>query len=384
MKYAQWVSKPINLLITLLLAIFTIEMLAMFLVFILMENIKVSHQLAAFLDASMLTLISAPLIWLLIMRPISQHLKRVNNELQNSLIASQVNAEVMKTTGIGILITNAESKILSINPGFTRLTGMSIEDVLGKTPSILNSGRHDKDFYKKMWQTIQQKGNWHGEVYNKRRNGDIYLESLSITQVKNEQGQVTNYIGVFQDITADRAYREKLIDKARFDILTKIYNREAFIDHLEKLLARARREQSSVMVLFIDLDKFKPINDNYGHETGDELLKHTANTLKNSFRETDLISRFGGDEFVLAIPLKDKHPKHETTLIPIEKIMGALAKKTSINQHELSIQVSIGVSIAPHDSTNIDELIRMADKAMYTAKQQDKNSYFFWHHFKKK
>lgn len=378
MIYTHWISKPRNMFLVLLFIIFALEIFVMHFALLFYPGKSASIWLITCIDAALLTLFSAPLIWLSIINPVTRFQSNTNKELQKSLLANKINAEVMKATGIGILITDEKNKILSVNPGFTRLTGISEKEAIGKTPAILHSGRHGKEFYQTMWQSIQDTGSWEGELYNKKIDGNVYLESLHITQVKSAKGKVTNYIGVFQDITADKAYKDQLIDKARFDALTGIYNRLAFTDHINQLLAQAKRDNKKIVVLFVDLDKFKKINDSYGHETGDKLLKHTANTLKENLRATDIISRFGGDEFVIASTIENTENSQDNALILVKKIIHLLSQPTEINSQTFTIQLSIGISIAPDNASDIDELIRMADKAMYLAKLENTSSYVFW------
>lgn len=376
MKYRQWIKKPTSLLMILLLIVFSVESLVMYFLLLLPANL--SSWEAMILDAGSLTILSAPLIWLLIIRPISQDFKADNEELNKMLVKTKINAEVMKTTGVGILISDAKNRVISVNPGFCALTGLTEKDILGKKPNILHSGKQSKEFYKRMWISILETGSWEGEIYNKRADGSTYLELLRITQVKNSAGEVTNYIGIFQDITAENAYKNNLIKKTYFDSLTGIYNRPTFEEHLKQLLAQSRRNKNQVFVFFMDLDKFKIINDSYGHEVGDKLLQHVANCLKNSFRQNDVVARFGGDEFVMASSHEEGATGNESVTKVLDKIIAIIEKPIQINTHTISAHISIGVSCSPKDSDNIDELIRMADKAMYHAKFDTKSSVVFW------
>jgi diguanylate cyclase (GGDEF)-like protein/PAS domain S-box-containing protein len=378
MKYNQWVNKPINTTLLILAIIFTMETIVMNI--ILSLNLDVADSIESIIDAGLLTLTSAPLILLLIVRPITNRLKKDNKTLSKTLLATNINAEVMKTTGIGILITDAKTKIVSINPGLSRLTGLSEEELLGETPRVLHSGKQDKAFYQQMWQSILKTGSWQGELYNKRKDGSIYLQSSSITEVRDEskENKVTNYIGIVQDITAEKILKDELIKKARFDALTGISNRTAFEDGLSNAIAQVNRHKKQLAVFFLDVDNFKEVNDTHGHGTGDKLLQHIANVLKSLIRGVDLVSRFGGDEFALVFVYEQSRDFDKTASLLAEKIIKHLGEPITINNHVFATQVSIGISLAPQDSLNQEQLIKLADKAMYKAKLKDKSAYVFW------
>lgn len=287
----------------------------------------------------------------------------------------------MQSSNIGILITDADANILSVNPGYTRLTGLSAADSIGKKPSILHSGKQDKVFYKQMWASIKATGSWNGELYNKKQDGTTYLESLCISKILDDEGNITNYLGVFQDVTAEQAYTKHLIKKALFDDLTGIYTRSAFDNQAEKLLALARRENKEVAFLFVDLNKFKNINDQYGHKAGDHVLIHTSHCLKNTIRESDLVSRFGGDEFIVALYQTGSQKLIQKNIEEIiGKVIGAINQPLKLSNAIVTPQVSIGVTVFPKSAISLNELIKKADQAMYKAKQlsSEKSNYSFW------
>ena len=183
----------------------------------------------------------------------------------------------------GIIVTDTQRTMLRVNHAFTQISGYAVDEVIGKTPRMLQSGRHDADFYAAMWATIQLEGVWHGEIWNRRKNGEIYPEQITITAVKGSTGPVTHYVAVLRDITERKQLEKEVAQLAFFDTLTQLPNRRLFNDRLTQSLARAQREQSSLALMFIDLDKFKPINDTYGHETGDFVLQAVARRIESVF-----------------------------------------------------------------------------------------------------
>ena len=279
---------------------------------------------------------------------------------------------VIENTPEGVLITDAAQRVISVNPAFVRNTGYSIEEIVGQNPSILSSGRHDRAFYQRMWSTIEDKGSWQGEIWNRRKNGDIYVEWLSVVAIRNAAGTVSHYAGLFSDITTQEHVRDRLHNLAYYDALTDLPNRELFNDRLENALAQARREGRQVGVMFLDLDRFKQINDSLGHAVGDELLKAVADILLSCVRESDTVARLGGDEFTIlmaGVTLED-----DVTLVA-HQIVAALACPLTFAGHELRTSASIGTAIFPSDGSDAETLLRNADVAMYTAKQAGRNMF---------
>ena len=201
----------------------------------------------------------------------------------------------------GMFVCDADNKIISINPAFTTITGYTIHDVASNPPKLLSSGRHGREFYKEMWATIEQEGQWQGEIWNKRKNGEEFAERLIINRVDGDDGSVDHYIALFLDITDQKIADEQIFRNAYYDQLTGLPNRALFSDRFNQAIARSRRTNHQLAICFIDLDNFKPINDTYGHEVGDRVLVETAHRLKKSLREEDTVSRLGGDEFVLLL-----------------------------------------------------------------------------------
>lgn len=274
----------------------------------------------------------------------------------------------------GVIITDENQKILTVNDSFTKVTGYAQEDAVGKTPAILNSGRHNPEFYKEMWESLQSRGWWQGEIWNRRKNGELYLEWLSINTVRDKDGKIINYIGMFSDITLIMESRRRMEYLATHDELTKLPNRSIFNEHLKLALARSTRAGIQLALLFVDLDNFKFINDMLGHEEGDELLKQVAKRLKGCMREMDIIARLGGDEFVILIEIEDRN----SARVMAKRILKAFTTGFLLKDQEFVITPSIGISLFPDDSTDPKILMSHADTAMYRAKENGKNTYLFF------
>ncbi len=272
----------------------------------------------------------------------------------------------------GITLTDKKGNILEVNPAFTRITGFEQEEVLGRNLSILKSGRHDNEFYQSMWKSINETGNWRGEIWNRNKYGEIYPEILSITAVQNKQREVTNYVAVFSDISQIKE-QEKLLQKmAYYDALTDLPNRVLFTDRIQQAISQTRRSKTFMAVCFLDLDGFKPINDSFGHEAGDKLLIELANRFKEELRGGDTVARLGGDEFVfLNIGLE----KIEEYNFIVQRLMHNISKNIIIKNETINISASIGVTIYPNDNSDADTLLRHADQAMYLAKQKGKDCF---------
>lgn len=282
--------------------------------------------------------------------------------------------KIFNTMQEGLMITDSHNIIKVINPAFTKVTGYSAEEVIGKTPQILKSGRHTEEFYKQMWKALSSTGHWTGEIWNRRKNGEIYPEWISISSIRDESDTITHYVATFSDISTLKISESKLQHLANHDALTGLPNRILFYDRFKMAAASAEREQTFLAVLFLDLDRFKPVNDTYGHYTGDLLLQAVAERLQGCVREEDTISRVGGDEFlVLLTGLK----KYRDAARGAEKIINILRQPFMIEQKSLHIGLSIGISIYPLDGVDVRELIRKADTAMYIAKTRGGNCYNF-------
>ncbi len=272
----------------------------------------------------------------------------------------------------GITIVDNKSNIVDVNPAFCEITGYSKEEVIGKNPRILSSGKQSPKFYQDMWQQINEQGYWQGEICNCNKQGEIYPELLTISTLKDEFGNIENYVAIFTDITRMKNQQEQLSLMAHYDVLTGLPNRALFTDRFAQAIAHSNRTKLQLAVCFLDLDNFKPINDNYGHEAGDLLLKEVAKRITANIREVDTVARQGGDEFTLLINDIKSFAECEQTL---QRIHFALAEPYVINGNSHHITASSGVTLYPSDDGDIDTLLRHADQAMYKAKLAGKQSY---------
>lgn len=306
-------------------------------------------------------------------------LREALKEREHSLAISQqhqrLTTKVFESTFEGIMVTNAENVIESVNPAFTQITGFKAHEVIGKTPVILSSGKHDESFYRKMREDIGVIGHWQGEIWNRRRNGELYLEWLTINTVRNDDGQVVNYVAVFSDITKRKAAEEQMLFLAHHDGLTSLPNRGLFVERLRHAIAHAHRNREKVAVMFLDLDKFKQINDTLGHHVGDQLLQVVAQRLTTCVREDDTVARLGGDEFTVIL-----ESIANTGDVPhvAQKIIDSLSRPMLLDGHEITVTVSVGISLYPADSEQSDDLIKYADTAMYLAKKGGRNNFQFF------
>jgi diguanylate cyclase (GGDEF)-like protein/PAS domain S-box-containing protein len=287
---------------------------------------------------------------------------------------SDLLTRVFQTLAEGILITDAKANIIWANGTFLNSSGYSESEVLGKNPNLLKSNRHDKAFYDAMWRSITTSGHWQGEIWNRRKSGELFLESLSISVLEDEAGGVTHYIGVYSDISAQKQREAQLHFLATHDPLTELPNRTLFRDRLNQAILRAQRSQRLVAVLFIDLDNFKAVNDTYGHDKGDRVLQAVARRLSGCIRQSDTIARSGGDEFTGLI--EDLTNLYGAVTVA-ENILAVLSKPFRLEQEEFYITASVGISIYPIDGSSGDVLIQKSDVAMYRAKSLGKNDYQF-------
>ena len=275
----------------------------------------------------------------------------------------------------GIMIIDSLKKIITVNPMFSEITGYSREEIIGKTPSIFDSDKHSAAFYAEIWHTVLSDGHWQGEVWNRRKNGKIYAELLSITSLLDETGQAHHYVCLFSDITYTKEQQKSLEMMAHYDVLTQLPNRALFADRFEKSIAHSKRNDTLLAVCFLDLDNFKPINDNYGHDIGDKILIEVAARLKLALREEDTVSRQGGDEFALLLSDFKSFDHCEALL---QRIHHSLAEPYFIGEEAHHISASSGTTIYPIDDGDIDTLVRHADQAMYQSKLAGKNNYRFF------
>lgn len=284
-------------------------------------------------------------------------------------------AKVLENTPEGVMVTDTDLTIISVNPAFTKTTGYREDEALGHTPRLLHSGRHDSNFYKIMWQSLKGSGRWQGEIWNRRKDGDIYPEWLNICAIHDAAGHTEHYAGIFSDLSSQEHIRKRLHDLAYNDALTGLPNRELFNDRLNNSLIQAQRSGKSMALLFLDLDRFKMINDTLGHSTGDELLIGVAKQLATCVRKSDTVARLGGDEFTLI--LNETNQPADAAQVA-EKIIALFSQPIRLADKELFITASIGISHYPLDGNNSETLIKNADTAMYCAKEAGRNNYRFY------
>ncbi len=304
-------------------------------------------------------------------RDITEH-KRTEQELR--IAATAIEAQE------GIMVTDANNVILRVNQSFTRLTGYSAEEAIGQTPAMLHSGRQDPKFYRQMWETLTRDHYWQGEIWNRRKNGEVYPEWLSITSVINAEGQITNYIGSFSDITRRKAAENKIEQLAFYDPLTGLPNRRLLHDRLQHSFATSARHHKQGALLFIDLDNFKTLNDTKGHNIGDLLLIEVAKRLQACVRKEDTAARLGGDEFIIILEelSEDTQKAAAQTEAVGEKILAAISQPYLLEGYEYHNSASIGISLFRNHETTADELLKRADAAMYQAKNAGHNTLRFY------
>ncbi|ART81077.1 diguanylate cyclase [Oceanisphaera avium] len=292
--------------------------------------------------------------------------------LRHPQLNLQLAERVIAASLEGVIITNARGNIEFVNPAFTYTTGYTAEEVVGKTPAILSSGRHDDNFYKNMWKVLAERGYWRGEIWNRRKSGQLYLELLTITSIENEVGNISHFAAIFSDITHIRENEERVRKLAYYDTLTQLPNRRLLEDRLEQALRHAHRHQQLLAVLFIDLDHFKQVNDSLGHSAGDELLLEVSKRMTARLRESDILARFGGDEFIVLLP--NISGIEEVTAIA-RRLIEAVGQPIILNQRSFRVGCSLGISFYPDDASDAHQLIQHADAAMYRAKLEGRNSY---------
>ncbi len=296
-------------------------------------------------------------------------------ELKQAEAELRITASVFDNSQEAIAITDADNVIIDVNPAFTHITGYNRDEVLGKNPGILNSGRQDKAFYAAMWQSLQEKKAWRGEIWNRRKSGEVYAELLSISVICDDAGKVQRHVAVFSDITYFKEHEAELSHVANYDALTGIPNRRLLADRLRQAIAHAQRNGTLLAICYIDLDGFKEVNDQFGHGAGDELLVDITRRLQEVSRAGDTLARLGGDEFVVL--LNDLTFESEC-FQALERMMQTIATPMTIGGNPVAVSASIGVTFYPADNEDGDTLLRHADQAMYAAKQTGKNRYHIY------
>ncbi|WP_151900065.1 diguanylate cyclase domain-containing protein [Sulfurimonas hydrogeniphila] len=275
-----------------------------------------------------------------------------------------------------IVITDKNGVVLEVNKSFTRITGYKANEIIGQTTKLLKSGKHSKEFYANMWHQLLSSGQWKGDIYNKRKNGEIYPERLSITAIKDKNGEIINFIAQFYDISDLRNAQEEAQYQANHDFLTGLMNRKALLQRLHEENAKAIRHSFIHAFLFIDLDNFKQVNDTYGHHVGDELLIQVSHRMRSILREEDILARISGDEFAIILVniAETKEAAKAYAQKKCHSIIEALSRTFVIEGNEIHIGASIGIKIFPDEKHNIENIMNDADKAMYVAKKNGKNS----------
>ncbi|MGN7613461.1 EAL domain-containing protein [Magnetococcales bacterium HHB-1] len=283
-------------------------------------------------------------------------------------------AKVFDNTSEAIVVTDHNNNFVNVNPAFTKQTGYQKHEVLGKNPSIHASGKHSAEFFKAMWQDLNSKGQWQGEIWDRKKWGEVYPKQLTINVIRNQKNQIVNYVGIFSDISKEKAAEEELKRLAFYDTLTKLPNRSLFVERLEQSLASHERSGKQIAVLFIDLDHFKQINDSQGHTIGDQVLAKIATWLKKTLRRTDTVARWGGDEFIICLTQMER-PEQVSHVA--EKILEGISQPFKYQEHEITLTASIGIALSPEDGMDVDSLIKHADIAMYHAKKRRGGYRFF-------
>ncbi len=298
--------------------------------------------------------------------------KRAEEELRIAAVAFEAQE--------GIMITNADRVILRVNRAFSEITGYSVEELVGRTPYLFQSGRHKADFYADMWESINRTGSWHGEIWDQRKNGEIFPKWVTITAVKDNAGTVTHYVGLHTDISERKASEEEIKQLAYYDPLTSLPNRRLLLDRLQQALAASARSEKYGALLFIDLDNFKALNDNLGHDMGDILLQQAAQRLIGCVREGDTVSRQGGDEFVIMLEELSEDTEEAAAKAKTigEKIIASLNQAYQLTCHEYQNTPSIGITLFVNHHHTIRALLKRADIAMYEAKAAGRNTLRFF------
>ncbi|WP_131112299.1 putative bifunctional diguanylate cyclase/phosphodiesterase [Sulfuricystis thermophila] len=308
-------------------------------------------------------------------RALNEERERLIGNLRCELENRKIAAAVFDATAEGIMVTDAQGRILLVNAAFCRTTGYAEEEAIGQTPALLKSGRHDAAFYAAMWREIDESGSWEGEIWNRRKSGEIYPEWLHIDVVRDEQGAPRYYVGVFADIGTHKELRAQLMHLAYHDALTGLPNRRLLLDRLGQAIARAQRNDTEVGVLFLDLDRFKDINDTHGHGIGDRILVEAARRLTGLVRANDTVARLGGDEFAVIV----EDIEDEASLVDIaEKLLSAFTEPFTVDAREFFLAASVGIARYPGDGDTVETLLMNADTAMYGAKQQGRSCYKFF------
>jgi len=298
-------------------------------------------------------------------------------DLKSAAYELRLAETVFNESSQSIIITDKDAKILRVNPSFTRLTGYTEAEVRDKNPRFLKSGRQSLAFYKSFWKSLVKTGNWQGEIWNKRKNGEIFPAWQTVTAVRNKKGKIRQYISILNDISERKTTEERIYHLAHYDEVTGLHNRGAFLDQLKKSISHAKRHQQKLAVLYLDLDNFKLINDASGHTVGDLLLRNVATRIDDTLRQEDIVARLGGDEFVI---LLTDIATNQDAAVTAEKVLAVMGSPMTLGNTEVVVTGSLGISIFPDNGESADTLLTNADVAMYKAKDKGRNNFQFFTH----
>lgn len=276
-------------------------------------------------------------------------------------------AIVIDAVDEGVMVTGPDNRIIKVNPAFTTITGYKPEEVIGKSPNMLAAEGNAQIIYMNLWNSLAATDAWQGEIENRRKNGELYVEWLSVKAVRDAQKKILHYLAVFTDISERKIAEGRIRYRAHHDALTDLVNRTLFVDRLEQAIIRAKRDGVHVGLIFVDLDNFKPVNDTFGHQVGDALLKEVGRRLRTSVRASDTVGRFGGDEFVILLPVIDKA---QDAMSIADNIQCALREKMDVAGHAINAPASMGIAIYPEHGSDPEALLNSADQAMYRAKRR--------------
>ncbi len=286
----------------------------------------------------------------------------------------RLSALVLNESSASIVVTDANNRIVNVNPAFTQITGYSPSEAIGCNPNLLNSGKQSKEFYQSMWRILTETGHWEGEWWNRRKDGEEYAEQVNLNVLRNPDGSVYRYVKIASDITDRKRMDDQVWRLANYDAVTNLPNRRLFLDRLGQEIKKCHRSGESLALFFIDLDRFKEVNDEFGHDVGDWLLVEAAHRITSCVRSTDIVARQGGDEFVVLLT-------GLTESSQVENVAGSMteliAQPFQLGDIGVSISGSIGIAIYPLDAADEKALIRKADEAMYTAKREGRNRFSY-------
>lgn len=286
----------------------------------------------------------------------------------------RLSALVLNKSSASIMVTDNNNRLVSVNPAFTQITGYEPSEALGRNPNMLSSGRQSKAFYQSMWRTLMETGHWEGEWWNRRKDGVEYAEQVNMNVLRNPDGSVYRFVKIALDITDKKRLDDQVWHLANYDAITNLPNRRLFLDRLGQEIKKSHRSGESLALFFVDLDRFKEVNDEFGHDVGDLLLVEAARRISRCIRNTDIVARQGGDEFIVLLTSLTETSQVETVAKNITEL---LAQPFHLAEIEASITASIGIAFYPHDAANEKTLIKKADQAMYVAKSKGRNCFSY-------